>query len=400
MLMAGTSKRDKRQIQDEIDKLKAQVSTGGGMGMGRGRRGGGGGGGGPGSIRIDIETVRKNLPAVLELVAECLKDSTFPEKEFEKIRKQRMARIEQAMSEPMMLAMTEVRRRMVPVPPDDVRYVPTPQEQIDKLKAVKVDDVRKLYKELVGAGHAEVAVIGDFDPSEVTTLIESAFKGWKSGKPYERIAMPYFDVKPEALVINTPDKSNALIALGTNLEIRDDDPDYPALMMANYILGGNSGSRLLSRLRQKEGYSYSVNSSLSASSQDRTGAFMAFAICNPKNADNALKAALEEIKRLLKDGITQKELDDARKGYFEQVKVGLSQDGAVADMLCRQTYLGRTMKFTEEQHEKVKSLTVDQVNAAARKYLKPEKFITVRAGDLGDASAGGDEDDGPEKSKG
>jgi len=394
MLMAGTEKHTKRQLEDMIDKLGAQVSTGGGGGGGRRRMGGGGGGGGPGTISVNIETIRKNLPAVLDIVAECLKEPNFPEKEFEKMRKQRMANIEQSMSEPMVLAMSEVRRRMVPVAPDDVRYVPTPAEQLERLKKVKLDDVKKIYKDLLGAGNAELVVVGDFDPSEVTTVVDNHFKNWKSGKPYERIAMPYFEVKPDTLVLNTPDKQNALIAMGTNLQIRDDDPDYTALMMANYILGGNSGSRLLNRIRQKEGLSYTVSSQLAAGSQDRTGMFMAFAICNPKNAEKAMKCAQEEIDKLLKDGVTQKELDDARKGYFQQFKVGLSNDGQVANMLGRQAYLGRTMKFTEEQLEKVKNLTVDQVNAAARKYLKPDKLIAIRAGDFeAKADASGDDDD-------
>jgi len=381
MLMAGTSKHTKRQLEDEFDKLKANVSTGGGGG--RGRRGmRGGGGGGMGTVGINIETTRQNLPAVLDLVNECLRESTFPEKEFEKMRKQRMAGIEQMMSEPMMLAMSEMRRRMVPVPPDDVRYVPTPKEQLEKLKNVKLDDVKNLYNELVGAGNSEVSIVGDFDASEVTNVLDNMFKNWKSPKPYQRIEMPYFEVKPEKLVINTPDKQNAMFALAENIPMRDDDPDYPALMMANYILGGNSSSRLLNRIRQKEGLSYTVGSNFQASSQDKAGAFTAFGICNPQNAEKAMTAALEEIDKLLKDGVTQKELDDARKGYFEQVKVGLAQDRAIAEMLGRQAHLGRTMKFTEEQLDKVHKLTVDDVNNAARKYLKPDKFLTVRAGDF------------------
>lgn len=397
MLMAGTSKHTKRQLQDEFDKLKANVSIGG-MGGG-GRRGGmrgGGGGGGMGNVSINIETTRKNLPAVLDLVNECLRQSTFPDKEFEKMRKQRMAGIEQMMSEPMMLAMSEMRRRMVPVDKDDVRYVSTPKEQLEKLKNVKLDDVKNLYNELVGAGNSEVAIVGNFDASEATSLVDNMFKNWKSPKPYQRINMPYFEVKPEKLVINTPDKQNAMFAIAENIQIRDDEPDYPALMMANYILGGNSSSRLLNRIRQKEGLSYTVGSQFQASSQDKTGAFTAFGICNPQNAEKAMTAALEEIDKLLKDGVTQKELDDARKGYFEQVKIGLAQDRGIAEMLGRQAHLGRTMKFTEEQLDKIRKLTVDDVNAAARKYLKPDKFLTVRAGDFEAKS----DDDAGKESKG
>jgi zinc protease len=383
MLSRGTSKRTRRQLADELDRLKATVNFGafGGFG-GRGRGMMGRGPATPGVLSVSIETIRENLPAVIQLTGEMLRDSTFPEKEFKKLKKQRISGAEQMRSEPMALAMMEMRRRLAPYPRDDVRYVPTVDEQIESLKAVEIDDVKKLYKELLGAGHAEIAVIGDFDPSEITNILADALKNWTSDKPFERIAMPFKEHKPDLLVINTPDKANSLFALGMNLEIRDDDPDYTALSMANYMLGQNANSRLLNRIRQKEGLSYGCGSSMQASSHDKSGGFFAFGICAPQNAEKAMACAREEIDKVLKDGFTESELADARKGYFEQVKVQLSNDGALAGMLSRDLYLGRTMQFRIDELEKIRKLTVDEINAVARKYIDPSKLVAVRAGDF------------------
>ncbi|MFO0973225.1 MAG: pitrilysin family protein [Phycisphaerae bacterium] len=391
MLMAGTPKHTKRQIQDEFDRLKAQVSIGGGGGRRMAGMMSAAMGGTPGVLTVNIETVRANLPAVLELVAECLKESNFPEQEFEKMRKQSLAAVEQMMSEPMTLAMVEFRRRTMPMQPDDPRYVTTFAERAERLKAVKLDDVKKVYTEMVGAGAAELAMVGDFDASEVRTIVDHLFGNWKSAVAFARIETPYIEARPDLAVINTPDKANALIVLGTNLQIRDDDPDYPALLMANYILGGNANSRLINRLRQKEGFSYSVSSSLGASAKDRVAMFSAFAICNPNNAEKAIAAAREEMTRLVKDGVTQQELDDARKGYFEDFKVGLSNDGMVSMTLARQSFEGRTMKFTDAQLTAIRELTPAAVTAAAAKYLVPERLIVIRAGDFqkGGGEAGG-----------
>jgi zinc protease len=383
MLTRGTSKHTRRELADQLDKLKATVNIGQGGGFGgRRRMMGGAGSGTPGALTVNIETIRENLPAVIALVGEMLRDSTFPEKEFKKVKKQRLSSAEQSQSEPMSLAMIEMRRRLAPYSKDDVRYVPAVGEQIERLKAVELDDVKELYKQLLGAGHAEVAVIGDFDSSEITTLLADALKNWKSGKPFERIAMPYKENKPDNLVINTPDKANALFAMGFNLELRDDDPDYPALSMANFMLGQNANSRLLNRIRQKEGLSYGCGSSLAAGSLDKSGGFFAFGICNPQNAEKAMACAREEIDKVLADGFTEEELEDARKGYLEQLKVQLSNDAMLAGMLSRDLYLNRTMKFRMDELDKIRKLNADDINAAVRKYLAPEKLVAVRAGDF------------------
>jgi zinc protease len=383
MLSRGTAKHSRRELADALDQLKATVFIGQGGGGGRGgRMMMGGGGGSPGALNVNIDAPRENLAAVMQLVGEMLRESNFPEKEFTKIIKQRLAGAEQMRSEPTALAMMEMRRHMSPYPKDDIRYVPTVDEQIERIKSAKLEDVKAIYKELMGASHGQVAAVGDFDPAELQKLVAETFKDWKSDKPYERVAMPYKENKTDSLVINTPDKANSLITMGMNLQIRDDDADYPALSMANFMLGGNANSRLLNRIRQKDGLSYTVRSGLMASSLEKNAAFTAMAICNPQNAEKAMAAAREEIDKVLASGFTQKELDDAKKGYFEQVKVQMSNDGMLAGMISRDLYLGRTMKFRQQELAKIHELTLEDVNSIVKKYIHPDRLVAVRAGDF------------------
>lgn len=382
MLERGTAKHTRRQLEDAFDKLKASVSFGGGGGGGRRGRMMGGGGGSPGVLNISIEAPGKNLPAVMELVREVLREPAFPKAEFKKLKKEMLSRIKQGRSEPMMLGMVEMRRKMSPYEPDDVRYVPTIDEQIARLKAVKLSEIEKAYKELFGASDGELVAVGEFSPEELTGAVAKIAEGWNSPVKYERIAMPYRAILPEEVTINTPDKAMALILMGAAMELQDDDADYPAMVMANMILGMGGNSRLINRLRQKEGYSYSAQSMLMAQSQDRAAALTIFAIAAPENATLCATAAAEELTRFLSSGITQAELDDAKKGYAEQVKVQLANDGAVAGMLGRQVNLGRTMQFTEAQLARIQSLTVNEVNEAAQKYLKADGLVRIKAGDL------------------
>lgn len=375
MLMMGTEKLDRRAIQDKLDQLKANV-----------RIGGGGPGAGLGTINVSIETIRPNLPAVIELVGDLLRNSTFPETEFEKFRKERLASLEQGLSEPEFLAQIELRRRLIAYPASDVRYVKTIQEQIDSLKAVKLEDIKKAYKEFLGASHAEAAFVGDFDNKELGSLLDTTFANWKSPKPYERITMPYKDVKAETLTLKTPDKENSVFVAGTNIQLKDDDADYPAAFMANFLYGGNSSARLWNRLRQKEGLSYGTGSGLQASPFEPSGTFNIRAQCAPQNTAKAWTFAKEELEKFLKDGITQQELDDARNGWLESVKVNLANDGQLTGTLVRDLHLDRNMKFLEKRIADIKALTPEQVMAAAKKYLTADKLVIVSAGDFDKAA--------------
>jgi zinc protease len=378
MLMRGTAKHSRREIQDRFAELKAQVRIGqsGMIGMMAAFRSG------AGVLDASVETTRANLPAVLELVAEVLREPAFSEEEFEKLRKERLAQIEQQKSEPMMLAFVEISRRLNPCPPGDVRAVPTPEERIAELRAVTLDQVREVYRDLLGASFAQVAVVGDFDPAEVTENLTRLFDDWKSGAPFERISNPYREVEPERVVIRTPDKASALFAMGVPVRMQDEDPDYPALFMANYILGGSMNSRLMDRIRQKEGLSYGCGSMVAAGSEEPSGTFLAFAMCAPQNTDRAVECAREEIARLIREGITAEELDAARRAYRQQIEIFLSRDSMLATQLTNNLYLGRTMKFSEELLTKIDALTPEQVQAVAGKYLDPDRCVVVSAGDF------------------
>lgn len=383
MLERGTTKHTRREMEDEFDKLKANVNIGsGGGGMGRRGRMFGGGGGSLGALSVSIEAPGENLAQVIDLVGEMLREPAFPQKEFDKLKKQRISGIEQRRSEPAMQAMNALRRKTSPYSSDDVRYVPTIDEDLARTKAVKLDEVKNVYTDLVGANFGELAAVGDFDPAELTKQFEKILGNWKSPKPYERVAMTFHEITPEEIVLKTPDKAMALILMGATLNLRDDDADFPAAQMGNMILGLGGNSRLINRLRQKEGFSYSVASMLNAPSEDRAASLTVFANCAPANAAPCAKAAREEIVKFLKDGVTQKELDDAKKGYAQQVQVQLSQDGALTGILARQAHVGRTMKFTRDQMDKIEKLTVDDVNSTARKHLSADKFVNIQAGDL------------------
>jgi zinc protease len=167
--------------------------------------------------------------------------------------------------------------------------------------------------------------------------------------------------------------------------LRDDDPDYPALVMGNYILGGGTlSSRLGNRVRQKEGLSYGITSSLGASSEDQRATFTISAIVAPQNLPKLQECALEEVNKLLKDGVTADELNKAREGFLQSMKVGRSSDPALSGTLNGLQHLNRTMLWEADMEKKIEALTPEQIGAALKRHIDPKKLVIVGAGDFGE----------------
>lgn len=367
MLARGTTKRTRQQIQDEFDRLKARVEFGGGAT----------------GVSVQIETVRGNLPAVMRLVGEVLREPSFPAGEFEQLRQESLAAIEQQKSEPSNVAIVAIQRHLRPYPAGHVNYVATPDEEIAALKAIKLDEVKKFYQDFYGATRGELSIVGDFDEQELKRIAGELFGGWKSKIAYARVAEKYNDVAPVNKLIETPDKANAFFIAGLNLNLRDDDPDYPALVLGNYMLGGGFlNSRLAVRIRQKEGLSYGVASQMQVGAIDRSGIFYALAIYAPQNAEKLEAAFREEIARALKDGFTAEELKAAKAGWLQSRQVSRAQDNELAGRLANYLYLGRTLAWDAELEKKVEALTSEQITAAMRKHIDPAKISIIKAGDF------------------
>jgi zinc protease len=367
MLNKGTKTRTRQQIQDELDKLKASVGI---SGTGQ-------------TVNISIQTIKENFAPVLKLVAEILRQPTFPADEFDKLVQENLSTIEEQKSDPQSIASILSQRILNPYQKSDFRYTMNFDEMAVAYKGAKLDEVKKFYADFYNSSNATVGIVGAFDTTAIKGELDAMLANWSASVKYERAKSPFFNVEAKSEKVNTPDKANATMLCGYNIELRDDDADYMALIMGNYMLGGGFlNSRLAVRIRQKEGISYGVGSWVQASPLDKVGQFGSYAIYNPDNSDKLVAAYKEELDRMLKDGFTGDEFKDARSGYLQGQNVSRAQDRTLASRLASNLFLGRTMKWDENNEKKVESLTVEQVNAAMKKWVAPAKIIYVQAGDF------------------
>ena len=364
----GTSKHNRQQITDAFDKLGARVGFSYAAGL----------------LSVSIQAKQSNLAETLKLVGEILRDPTLPEAEFTLVKNEKLEQLTSQKTDPQFLAIRAMQRKLMSYPKDNIRYVPTIEESIERVKATTLDQVKALYATQLAPQAGELVAVGQFDPAVLTSAVTSIVNGWKSEIPYKRIDRELKTVeKGGTEVINTPDKANAIFLAGLGIPMTDTDPDFAAMSMGNYLLGGAPlASRLSNRVRGEKGLSYGVGSFFQADSTDKAGMVQIFAITNPANMQKVDLTIAEEIGKFLKEGVSLEELDSGKKGFIDSMKVQRTSDAGLAGQLANGLFVGRKFDYYTELEKKIESLSPSEIQKAYQKLLDPKKLTIIQAGDF------------------
>ncbi len=374
MLMRGTTRHTRQQLTDSLNALKSRMTANGT---------------GP-NVTVTIQTTRDNLAATLSLADEVLRHPAFDSAEFAQSIAAQIAGLEAQSKEPTGLALVAIQNKLARYPKSDPRYIGTVDEAVARLKALTAAQLRQAYDRFFGAGAGEIAVVGDFDTTAVRAQLDTMFAGWKSRSPYTPLVTKLFAVDSSRESIDTPDKANAIVVAAATFAVSDHDPDYEPLLLANYMLGGGAlTSRLTQQIRVKDGLSYATQSNVGADSRVPAGQFLALAIHAPQNRDRVIADLYAVIDSARTHGFTAGELAKAKTGLLQVNQLTRSQDAAVAQMWVTDLLLGRTFAFQAAQDARIEATTLDQVNAAFRKYVDPSKIALIWAGDAAKAGAAG-----------
>jgi zinc protease len=367
MLGRGDKKHTREQFQDALDKLNVQLHIEPQ----------------PNVILISLEARKPQLAEALSLVAGALREPTFDAKELDALRREIVAEAEQKKSDPVPLGFMALQRTLAPWPKGHPFAVPTFEEIIADAQSTKTEAVKDFHSRFYGAQDGQIAVIGDFDGAAVQKELEGLFGDWKAKEPYVRIPRAFRDVKADVKTLDTPDKENAFFGLGTNFPMKDSDPDYPALVMADYMLGGGFlTGRVTQRLREREGLSYGAGTMMDAPPLDDGAVIMGYAIYAPQNVTKVETGFKEEVSRAVDKGFTADELTQARSGLLKEREQARANDQKLARELVKDLFVGRTMEFEQGVDDKLKSLDIAAIGSALKKHLDPAKLVTIKAGDF------------------
>lgn len=365
--LLGTKDLSEAQIQDGFEALQAECTATSDVG----------------SVTFQLSGKKKYFEETIELLTKVLREASFPSEEFELLKTKRRADIESALTDPSYLAQNALSRKLNPFPESNVHYVPTGKENMDRIAAISANDVRELYQKFLAGSVGELTIVGAFNKDAAIDQVSAMLSGWKSKEVYSRIAKPYQLTKSETISIETPDKENATYLAASNLQVRSDDPEWEAMFIANDILGGGSlSSRLGERVREQEGLSYGVGSQFIAKALDRSAVFMTYAITNPTNRDKVVSTIDEVFQQILKEGITDKELESSKTSFLKGVEDSLSDDSQLMSTLHQYLETGRDEAFLARRLEKMKKLTTADVNTVLSKLLDLKGRVIVTAGDF------------------
>ena len=362
MLMRGTRSRTRAELKDAFDRLNAAVSIGG--------------------DGASIEVRSENLVPSLKLVAEVLREPAFLAEEFEELKRAALTGAEQQRSDPAALAHVQLQRHLQAYPKGHPHYTPTVDERMEGMRATTLEDAARCYRELFGATGAEFVAVGEFDAAALARAVDELFGPWRTPHPFTRVPSRHFDRPAIDNRLLTPDKANAVLRGGLNVRMRDDHPDFPAMVVANHLLGGSATARVPTRVREKEGLSYSTYTTFFASPLDEYGTFRVASIFAPQNRDRVERAIDEELERAVRTGFTAKEIDAGKKTVLEQRRLARAQDRALAGRLGNYLHWKRSFAWDVEFEARIAALTPAQVNAAMKRHLDTAKLAKIFAGDF------------------
>lgn len=371
LLNRGTTQLTREQIQDRFDTLRARVGIDASADK----------------VGIDLTTTRDNVNEAVRLIVTLLRNAVFPENDLAEYQSNAITQLTEAAQDPVQRASREVSRRFRPFTPSDPRYVPTFDEALTSVRSLKREQLVAFHQRFYGAQQVEFSAIGDFDAESLKQTLTTALRDWRSAAPVARLPMPYQPVKAESLRLQTPDKANAFLMRQMSFALNDADPDYPALMVANWLFGASSDSRLWMRVREREGLSYDVRSILRVSSFEPNASFGWYAIFAPSNLPRVLQAFNEEFERLKRDGVSETEVQAAIPGLLAYRKLSRAQDDNLAGLMVSNLELKRTLAFSAELDRKIAAIDANQVNAAIRKYWQSPAWVEAVAGDFSKVTA-------------
>jgi zinc protease len=363
MLDRGTKTLDKFAIADKLDNVGAEISFSVGVQ----------------SLEIRAKCLRKDLPLIVEMIAEELRTPALQLAEFNKAKQQFIGELESSAQNTGARA-TEAFNRAV-FPEGHPNHTHTLNEYTAAARSATLEEVRAFQAKYYGPAHMALVVVGDVSDADTQTEVTKAFAGWSGGQDYVRPAKPATATAASELTVPLADKPSVTVLLGQATGLRYSDPDTMALRVGTAILGRGFTGRLMSTVRDKEGLTYNIGSSVGDDSIV-DGAWEISASFAPALLAKGVDSTRRELEKWWKDGVTDQELAARKQGAIGGYFVGLSTTSGLAETILINTQRGFDPTWLDAYPKALKALTRDQVNAAIKTHLNPSAMVLIEAGSV------------------
>jgi zinc protease len=359
LMTQGTTRRTANQISREIDFVGGSLSVSGGDDY----------------ASAGLRVLKKDLKTGLDLLADVLMHPAFDQKEIDRKVKETLASIQQQKDEPEVIAGEAFTKAVFGAHP----YGRTNDDVAAYLPKLTRQDVADFYSRWYGPNDVIIAVVGDVTEKEIVSLLDEQFEGWKNAERArtDREKPPVIG----SVVVKKIDKkiTQANIAMG-HVGISRENPDFYAVMIMNYILGGGGfSSRLMDNIRDNRGLAYNVHSSFSA--QKEPGPFRVWVQTKNESANQAIEEIFKELKRIRTEPVTDKELADAKAYLTGSFPLRMDTSAKIAAMMTSVEMYNLGLDYPQKYPALIDAVTKDDILRVAKKYLDLEKIVIVVLGD-------------------
>jgi len=364
MLGRGTKSRTALQLAREPESVGAQVDT-----------------------SSDVEyasftgkSLTRDFPLVLDLLADELRNASFPADQFEKARGEMISGLAESKESPQSQAARTFYNTIFPAGHPYHRL--TVEQATKSLEGITRDDLVAFYAKYYRPDTAIIVIAGDVDSKQAVELVRKYFGDWKAEGPKPVVDIPTVEPPKQGskVVIPMMDKTEVDVYFGYPMGMKRSNPDYYAMRIANQILGGSGAlvSILGEDIREKSGLVYDVGSTFDAGLG--AGPWYATLGSSPANADKAINMLRQDVTRFRQTGATKEQFQRAREFVIGVFPIALETNSGVARVLLSAEFYGLGMDYIRDYAKIYRAVTLEQVNASARKYLRPESATLVIAG--------------------
>jgi zinc protease len=364
MLERGTKRRSKLEIASSLESVGAEIDFSAD----------------PFTVNVTARSLSKDLPLLMRTLSEELREPAFPADELEKLKQQTIAAIQEQQASTGFRAYERFTQLIFE--PTNPYYLPAGQRLIASINSITVEDVRRFYAAQYGGRSLILAVAGDVQASEVRRQFEESFGSFTGpGNVEINVTDPVLAASARRETVLLKDKANVDIYLGSAAPLRRNAKDFYAAYLANSALGESTlSSRLGLQVRDKEGLTYGINSRFRSPGL-AAGPWLIGVSVNPQNVEKAIASTVNVLRDYVQNGIRPEELADEKSSSIGAFKVGLASNPGLARSLWYSEFYNLGADYLDRYPELIRAVTIEEVNAAIRKYFRPDQLTVVLAGD-------------------
>ena len=361
MLDRGTKSEDQFKIAEELESVGAEINFEVGMQL----------------VEIHAKCLKKDLPLVIRLIADQLRNPAFAPAEFAKAQQAAVGSLQHALESTNNRASEAFDRAIFPK--GHPNRPASTQEMIAAVHGAKIEDLQRFHHEHYGPAHLTLIAVGDLDVHALQADVAKGFGGWTGGSDFLHAAAPAVAAAAPEESISVPGKASVSLVLGEATGLRYRDPDALALRVATAIFGSGFTSRLMGSVRDKEGLTYDIGAGMGADAVT-DGYWKISATFAPSLLEKGIASTRRELVRWAREGVTAEELAARKTDLVGSYQVSLATTGGLATALQQAILRGYPVSWLDDYPRAIDALTLEEVNRAIKKHIDPAKMVLVKAG--------------------